>query len=73
MKKQPIDTLRDGRVKATIWKNESEKGDIYSVVFSRTYKEGDALKNAPSLNRQDLLKVSRLANKAYDLISELAA
>ena len=71
MTNKPVDTLRDGFIKATIWKNTNEKGDFYSVDLSRTYKDGEELKDTHSFNPSDLLKVSRLAEKAYDRIGEL--
>lgn len=69
----PIATLRDGAIKATIWKNFGEKGNFYSVEFSRTYKDGDEYKNAHSFSGQEPLQVARIAEKAYDRIAELRA
>jgi len=71
MSNKPIDTFRDGFLKATIWKNTNDKGDFYSVDLSRTYKDGEDLKDTHSFNSGDLLKVARLAGKAYDRIAEL--
>jgi len=34
---KPVDTIREGNLKATIWHNLSEKGGFYSVDFVRTY------------------------------------
>ena len=39
--KGPVETLRDGNLKATIWRNFGENGTFYSVEISRTYKDGD--------------------------------
>lgn len=72
MTNKPIDTLRDGSIKATIWKNTGENGDFYSIEFSRTYKNGEELNDTHQFNRNDLLKVSRLADKAYDCVAELS-
>ena len=38
---KPIDEVRIGRVKATIWKNGTEDAPRYNVTFSRLYKDGD--------------------------------
>jgi len=70
-KNKPIDTIRDGSLKATIWKNFGEKGNFHSVDFSRTYKQGEAFKDSRSFSGSELLRIARLANIAYDEIAEL--
>jgi len=68
---KPAITIRDGYIKATIWANNTENGEFYSVVFSRLYKDkDDKPQNASSFSNADLLKVQRLAAKAYDWILE---
>lgn len=70
--KIPIHTIRDGSLKAAIWKNESaEKGPFYSVTFTRTYTdEAGAFHDADSFSGTALLKLSRLATIAYDAIDD---
>ena len=68
---KPIDTLRDGSLKATIWKNPSEKGSFYSVDISRTYKQDEVFKDSHSFSGTELLRIARLANIAYDEIAIL--
>jgi hypothetical protein len=73
---QPIDTIRDGALKATIWKNprksdDSEPGHFYSVEISRTYKQGEVFKDSYSFSGTEPLQLARLAHKAYDLIAQL--
>lgn len=70
---KPIDTIRDGALKATIWKNPTEKGHFYSVDFSRTYKDGEAFKDSHSFSGGEPLQIARLAHKAYDRIADLRA
>ena len=71
-KNQPIDTIRDGALKATIWENTGPKGVFYSVELSRTYKdEHDQYQDRKSFSGADLLRVAHLAAKAYDRISTL--
>lgn len=67
----PRATLRDGALKATVWKNPTEKGHFYSVEFSRTYKQGEVFKDSHSFSGSELLQVARLAQRAYDLIAEI--
>lgn len=69
---KPVKSLRDGHIKATIWRNESEKGDYYSVNFTRIYKDGEGnWKDTDSFTGTDILKVQHLAGKAYDAIAKL--
>ena len=71
-KNQPIETIRDGAIKATIWKNPTERGtSFYSVDFSRTYKQGETFKDSHSFSGTEPLQVARLAALAYDKIAEL--
>jgi hypothetical protein len=69
----PVDRINDGPLKVSIWKNSSEKGkDFYTAELTRTYKDAEGnLRNAHSFARDDLLKVSELARKAYDRTAEL--
>lgn len=36
--KRPVNTLRCGNIKATIWQNVSEKGLFFTTTFSRPFK-----------------------------------
>lgn len=72
--KKPIETLRDGSVKAAIWENDSEKGKFHSVTFSRTYrdKEGNYA-NSSRFSGADLLKLSKIAEQSYDAVQQYRA
>ncbi len=70
--KGPVDTLRDGNIKATIWERKSEKGPFYSTSFARTYEDaGGQLCDTDSFSGTDVLKVSELGRRAYDRTNEL--
>lgn len=69
---QPADVIRDTNLKATIWRNESEKGPFYATSFARTFRDQDGqLHDTNSFVAADLLKLSELARKAYDRTTEL--
>ncbi len=70
--KKPFQSIRDGALKATIWRNESEEGKrFYSVEFSRTYTDQEGnYHDSSSFSGAELLRVGFLAQKAYDVISE---
>lgn len=66
----PVGRIRDGNISAAIWKQEGKEGsEFYSITFDRTYTDDEGNpKSSSSFNRNDLLRVARLANKAYDAI-----
>jgi hypothetical protein len=71
-KTRPVETLRDGEIKAAIWKNESENGPFHSVTFARTFKNGqDEYQDSDSFSGSQLLRLARLAEKAYDRTRKL--
>ena len=68
----PVDTIRDGRNKATIWEHEGKNGSYHTTSFAKTYEDKDgSLRDGQSFNTQDLLKVSELARSAYGRVREL--
>jgi len=71
-KNRPVETLRDGALKAAIWKNEGEKGAFFNVTFARTYKDAKGnLKDTDSFSGSQLLRLARLADQAYARTREL--
>jgi hypothetical protein len=71
-KQRPVETLRDGAIKAAIWKNDSENGAFHGVTFSRTYRSGSGdLQDTNSFSGTQLLRLARLAEKAYDRAAKL--
>jgi len=72
-KTKPVETLRDGAIKAAIWKNDSENGVFFNVTFARTYRDGDGDPNdTDSFSGTQLLRLARLADKAYERTGALA-
>jgi hypothetical protein len=68
----PADVLRDGNIKATIWKNERENGPSFSTVFSRTWQDEEGgYRDSHSFSGAELLRVSELARGAYTRTIEL--
>jgi hypothetical protein len=64
---KPIDTICDGSLQASIWKNPSERGDFYSVRIARTYTDqAGNYKNSDRFSGAELLRLGHLANSAYD-------
>ena len=44
----PLDEVRIGTLKATIWANETQGGTRYNVTFRRLYKGSDGWKTSDS-------------------------
>ena len=72
MSNQPAHKIRFGVLSVTIWRNTSEKGNVfYSVNPSRGYKVGDdAWKETDSLGSDDLLIMAELLRQAFSWISK---
>ena len=70
--KGPADQIFDGRIKATIWRNESDKGVYFSTTFSRLYEDDKGnVKESNSFSGADMLRVGELARQAYGRSNEL--
>lgn len=70
---RPVETIRDGAIKAAIWKNEGEKGAFFSVTVARTYKGDDGqLHDSDSFSGTQLLHLAHVLGKAYDRVDRLA-
>lgn len=72
-KTPPLETLRDGRLKATIWENVNEKNELYHTVsLAKTYEDRDGkLKDSNSFSPGELLRVGELAREAHGVIREV--
>jgi hypothetical protein len=66
---QPAHKIRSGALQLTIWRNSGDKGNWYSVVPTRSYKQGDdSWKETDSLNFDDLLTMAKLLDLAHTWI-----
>lgn len=71
---KPVETIRDGAIKASIWRNQGEKGPFYSVRITRTYTdEAGTYHDSDRFSGSELLRVARIAGKAYDRVAALRA
>ena len=71
---KPAYKLRMGVLQVTIWRNHGEKGNWYSVIPTRSYKQGDDIwKETESLGFDDLLTMAKLLDQAHSWIAEAMA
>ena len=69
----PVDKIWEGKLKASIWRNEGERGAFFSATFARTYKDQDGqLRDTQSFGSDDLLRLSELARQAHHRTNDLA-
>ena len=68
---QPVDEIRIGRVKATIWRNGTDEQPRHNVTFGRLYKEADQWKTTQSFGRNDLLVLAKVSDQAHSRIFAL--
>ena len=68
---KPVDEIRIGRVKATIWRNGTDEQPRHNVTFGRLYKEADQWKTTQSFGRSDLLVLTKVVDLAHSRIFSL--
>lgn len=66
---KPAHKIRNGCLAVTIWRNSSDKGTWYSVIPTRSYRQGeDTWRQTDSLNSDDLLPMGKLLDQAHSWI-----
>lgn len=68
VKSKPAHEIRLGTIKATIWKNEAEDFTRYNVNIIRSYLSDGFWKSSDSYGRDDLPRVIKCADLAYEWI-----
>lgn len=62
--------IRFGSIKAVIWRNPTNLGDVFSVRIVRLYKSDGRWVESPNYNRDDLLVVAKAADAAHSWLHE---
>jgi hypothetical protein len=63
---RPVHEIRLGRIRASVWTNESTGQDVwFNVSISRLYRDGNEWKTTTSFGRDDLPLVAKAAEMAY--------
>jgi hypothetical protein len=68
--KRPARTIRMGRIRAAIWRNQTESGVLYNTTFERIYKVDDerGWQSSESFGPNDLLLLAKVADMAHTWI-----
>ena len=65
-KQKPTHEIRLGRIRAAIWANEAENGNVwFNITVSRLYKDGDQWRDTSAFRRDDLPIVAKVVDMAY--------
>lgn len=68
---RPAESLREGPLKAAIWRNEGQNGDYHTVTVARSYKDKDGnWRDTSSFRAQDMLGLSELARRAHHEVQD---
>lgn len=68
---KPVHEIRLGRIRASIWENETEAGKRYNVTITRLYKDEEkGWLSTDSFGRDDLPLVQKVADLAHTWIYE---
>jgi hypothetical protein len=70
MANRPIHEIRLGKVKAAIWRNETEAGVRYSVAIVRIFRTDTGWESSPSFGRDELPLVAKVADRVHSWIYE---
>ena len=65
---KPVHEVRLGKVKAAIWKNDTESGVRFGVTFSRIYKTDSGWESSTSFGRDELPLLAKVADMAHTWI-----
>jgi hypothetical protein len=67
---RPVHTIRHGRIKAAIWANQTQKGVMHNVTFTRSYQDDQGnWFDTQSFGVSDLMTVAKCAFDAHSWIS----
>ena len=68
MANRPVHEIRLGKVKAAIWKNDTDAGIRYSVSFVRIFKTEEGWDSSPTFGRDELPLVAKVADMVHTWI-----
>lgn len=72
-KNRPVHQVRFGNVRAAIWSNQTERGQMFNVSVTRSYKTkgddgNDVWADSTSFGRDDLLSLAKALDHAHTWI-----
>lgn len=71
---RPVHEVRHGRIRAAVWRNQTEKGPMYSVTVTRSYKDAEgAWHDSHSFGFDDVLTVAKAMYDCHSAISAMVS
>lgn len=67
---KPAHEIRLNGVRATIWKNDTDKGPRFNTTFERSYLAGEEWESTDSFGRDDLLTLAFVATESLRWIAQ---
>lgn len=67
---KPAHEIRLSGIRATIWKNDTDKGPRFNTTFERSYRDGEEWKSSNAFGRDDLLTLGFVATEALRWITQ---
>ena len=67
-KAKPVHEIRLGRIRAAIWENQTQNGNMHNVTITRLYKDDSGWKDSGSFGRDDLPLVAKVVDLAHSWI-----
>lgn len=81
-KEKPAAEIRLGRIKATVWRNQTEQGERFNTTYTKLYRVGEGERDGPkdngwretqSFGREENLLLGKLADQVHSWIHEQAS
>lgn len=66
---KPVHEIRHRSIRATIWRNETKNGAMYTVTVSRSYRDAEVWKDSHSFAFDDLMTLAKALYDAHSAIS----
>lgn len=69
---RPVASFKQGGVEVSVWRNPTEKGEMYNTTIRNSYKdESGQWKETTSFSPTDLAVISQLTSQAFQEIVQL--
>jgi hypothetical protein len=68
---RPAKEFRHRNLRATIWKNVTDKGVMYNVTLTRMYRDSEKWKDTQSFGFDDLMNLGKLLADSHTYISSM--
>ena len=71
---KPVETLRDGALKLSIFRNQRENGVSFSMQPGRIYTDSQGhVRESASLSGSEPIRMAKLLDKGYDRVADFKA